>query len=70
MSGGRTTKSKTAGDVLDLLCALYDVERDAADLDAHARRRICESRSKENADTLRRWPTLYRQKATDGTAIA
>jgi transposase len=63
-------KSALAEDALKLFGALYDVERDAADLDADSRRRLRESRSKPIADTLHEWLALHRQKATDGTAMA
>jgi transposase len=63
-------KSVLAEEALKLFGALYDVEREAADLKIEARRRLRESRSKPIADTLHAWLTLHRQKATDGTAMA
>jgi transposase len=63
-------KSVLAEEALKLFGALYDVEREAADLKVEARRRLRESRSKPIADTLHAWLTLHRQKATDGTAMA
>jgi transposase len=63
-------KSLLAEEALKLFGALYDVEREAADLKVEARRRLRESRSKPIADTLHAWLTLHRQKATDGTAMA
>jgi transposase len=63
-------KSALAEDALKLFGALYDVEREAAGLDAEARRRLREARSRPIADTLHEWLALHRQKATDGTAMA
>jgi transposase len=55
---------------MELYRALYDVERVAAKLDDEGRRRPRELRSMPITDTLHRWLTLHRQRATDGTAIA
>jgi transposase len=63
-------KSETAHEALKLYGALYEVEREAAELDAEGRRRLREHRSRPIADTLHAWLTLHRQKATEGTAIA
>jgi transposase len=63
-------KSVLAQDALKLFGALYDVEREAAELDAEGRWRLRQLRSKLIADTLHEWLTLHRQRATDGTAMA
>jgi transposase len=63
-------KSALANEALKLFGALYEIEREAAELDAEGRRRLRESKSKPIADTLHEWLTLHRHKATDGTAMA
>jgi hypothetical protein len=62
--------SPLAEQALQLLGALYDVERQARDGSAEQRRRMRELQSRPLADKLREWLLLQRQKATDGTAIA
>lgn len=63
-------KSALAKEALDLIGALYDVERLGAELDAADRQRLRELRSRPIADTLHRWLVLHRQRATDATAMA
>lgn len=63
-------KSALAEDALKLFGALYDVEREAAELDAEGRQRLRQLRSRPIADTLHEWLTLHRQRTTDGTAMA
>jgi len=63
-------KSALAQDALKLFGALYEVEREAAELDAEQRRRIREAKSRPIADMLHEWLALHRQRATDGTALA
>ena len=63
-------QSAAAEEALKLFGALYDVERQARDLSVDERQRIRQSRSRPIADKLREWLLLYRQKATEGTAIA
>jgi hypothetical protein len=63
-------KSALAGEALDLIRAIYDVERLAGELDAEQRFRLRQLRSKPITETLRQWLVLHRQCASDGTAIA
>jgi hypothetical protein len=63
-------KSELAREALKLHGALYEIEREAAELDACERRRLRETRSRPIADALHAWLALHRQKATDGTAMA
>jgi transposase len=63
-------QSALAEDALKLFGALYDVERQAQDVDAEQRRQMRQLQSRPIADKLREWLLLQRQKATDGTAIA
>ena len=63
-------QSPLAEEALQLFGALYDVERQARELNAEQRQRIRQLQSRPIADKLREWLLLHRQKATDGTAIA
>jgi transposase len=63
-------QSPLAEEALKLFGALYDVERQARELNAEQRQRIRQLQSRPIADKLREWLLLHRQKATDGTAIA
>src|SRR5690606_14391384 len=62
--------SQIAGEALGLYGALYDVERDVAELTSSERHRIRQERAAPAADTLRRWLTLHREKVPDGSATA
>jgi len=62
-------QSALAQEALHLFGALYDVERLARELDAGDRQRLRQLRSIPITDTLHRWLTLHRQRATDGTAM-
>jgi hypothetical protein len=48
----------------------FEVEREAADLDADSRRQLRQQKSRPISDTLHAWLTLHRHQATEGTAIA
>ena len=63
-------KSVVAEQALGFFGALYDIERIAKELDADERQRLRTLKSRPIADTLHKWLTLQRQKATDGTALA
>jgi transposase len=63
-------KSPLAEEALKLFGKLYDLEREARDLNVEQRQRLRQLQSKPIADKLREWLLLHRQKATDGTAIA
>ena len=63
-------QSVLAEEALKLFGALYDVERQAREVNAEQRQRARQLQSRPIADKLREWLLLQRQKATDGTAIA
>jgi hypothetical protein len=63
-------KTAPAGEALDLIRPIYDVERLRGELDARQRYRLRQLRSKPVTETLRQWLVLHRQRASDGTAIA
>jgi len=62
--------SQIAQDALGLFGGLYEVERQAHELDADERHRIRQLRSRPLADALRQWLILHRQKVPDGSATA
>jgi hypothetical protein len=62
--------SQVEGDVLVLFNALYDVEREAANLDAVERWSIRQARAKPIADKLQAWLIAHRQKVPEGSATA
>lgn len=53
-----------------LFNALYDVEREAADLDTADRWSIRQARGRPIADKLQAWLIAHRQKVPDGSATA
>jgi transposase len=55
---------------LALFGRLYDIEREAADLDFDQRRRIRQEKAKPVADALHAWLTAQRQKVPPGSATA
>ena len=63
-------QSKVAEQALKFFQALYDVERDAADLDIDARRALRQEKAKPVADALKQWLDEQRQKVPDGSAMA
>jgi transposase len=63
-------QSQIAAAGLRFFSDLYDVEREARDLDAMQRREIRQEKAKPIADALHEWMILQRQKVTDGTGIA
>ena len=63
-------KSTVAEEALRLFGRLYEIEREAAELDADERRRIRQLKARPIADTLHAWLTAQRQKVPDGTATA
>jgi len=63
-------QSQLAEEALKLFGQLYDVERQAQELDADERYRIRQLRSRPIADALRQWLILHRQKVPDGSATA
>ncbi|RXT65863.1 IS66 family transposase [Pseudomonas syringae] len=63
-------QSKVGEQALKFFQALYDVERDAADLNADDRRSLRLERAKPIADALKQWLDEHRQKVPDGSATA
>lgn len=64
--------SQIAGQAVALIAKLYEIEREARDLDPQARRELRERRSRPVADELHAWLTSQRQRLanTDATAKA
>jgi hypothetical protein len=64
--------SQIAADALVFFGALYNVETQAAghNLDVSGRQRLRQLRARLNADSLRQWLILHRQKLPDGSAVA
>jgi transposase len=62
--------STVAEQALTFYGALYDVEREVADLPAEERRQIRQQRSKPVADALQQWLLQQRQRVPDGSATA
>ena len=65
-----THKSTLAGEALGYFGELYGVEREAAALDAEARRQMREERARPIAQALHDWLLGHRLKVTEGSAIA
>jgi len=63
-------QSQIAGQALEMIGALYAVEREAADLDAEQRRELRQERAKPAAQTLHRWLLAQRQRVPDGSGTA
>jgi len=63
-------QSKVAEQALKFFQALYDVERDAEDLDIEARRALRQDKAQPVADALKQWLDEQRQKVPDGSATA
>lgn len=63
-------QSAIAGQALELIGALYSVEREAAVLPADDRHRLRQEKSRPLADTLRQWLIARRQQVPDGSATA
>ncbi|HEX6705290.1 MAG TPA: IS66 family transposase [Albitalea sp.] len=63
-------KSQIAAEALELFGRLYRVEEDARHLDAEARRRMRDERSRPWAKALHTWLQAHRLKVPDGSATA
>jgi transposase len=63
-------QSTIAEQALAFFGALYDVEREVAELDADDRQRIRQLKAKPIADDLRAWLIAQRQRVPDGSATA
>ncbi len=62
--------SQVAGHALPFFSALYDIERDAAELNVDERYRLRQSRAKPVYDALHEWLTTQRKLVSDGSGIA
>ncbi len=63
-------QSQIAGEALKLFGVLYDVERQAQELDAEQRRQLRQECARPSADTLHAWLLAQRQRVPDGSATA
>ncbi len=63
-------KSQIAGQAIELIGQLYQVEREAQALIAEERQRLRETRAKPIADALHRWMLAHREKVLNGSATA
>ena len=63
-------KSQIAGEALKLFGVLYDVERQAQELDVEHRRQRRQQLARPAADTLHAWLLAQRQRVPDGSATA
>jgi transposase len=62
--------SQIAGQALPYFARLYEIERDAAVLDAEARRRRRQSLAKPVCDAFYEWMVVQRKLVSEGSAIA
>src|SRR5690606_28432331 len=63
-------QSAIAGEALELIGALYGVEREAVDLSPDERHRLRQEKAKPIADTLHQWLIARRQQVPDGSGTA
>jgi transposase len=63
-------KSQIAEEALKLFGVLYDLERQAQDVDADERRKIRQQQARPAADALHAWLSAQRQRVPDGSATA
>nr|WP_067286332.1 IS66 family transposase [Marinobacterium profundum] len=63
-------KSQIAGQAVEYIKQLYDVEREARDLTALERQRLRQDKAKPIADALHHWMQAQRLKIPNGTATA
>ena len=63
-------QSQIAGEALKLFGVLYDIERQAQEMDADQRRQLRQQHGRPAADTLYAWLTAQRQRVPDGSATA
>nr|WP_310648105.1 transposase [Burkholderia cenocepacia] len=61
--------SQVAGQALPFFTALYDIEREAAALDADERQRLRQRRAKPVCDALYEWLMAQRKLVAEGSAI-
>ena len=62
--------SQIAGQALQSIGLLYDIEREVQDLSAEQRQRIRQDKSRRIADTLHSWMLAQRSQVTSSSAIA
>lgn len=62
--------SQIAGQAVTLVARLYEIEREARDLEPQARWLLRQQRSRPVADALRTWLTAQRQKLANADATA
>lgn len=55
---------------MQYFAALYEIERDAAVLNAEKRRRLHQSQAKPVCDALHEWMVAQRKRVSEGSAIA
>ncbi|MBU4609898.1 IS66 family transposase [Achromobacter sp. GG226] len=63
-------QSQIAGQALEMIGALYAIEREAAELDADERRHLRQERARPVAETLHRWLLAQRERVPDGSGTA
>lgn len=63
-------KSQIAGQAVEYIRQLYEIERETAHLSNDERQRVRQSRAKPIAEGLYRWMQAQRMKVPDGTATA
>ncbi|TDR49549.1 transposase [Halomonas ventosae] len=63
-------KSQIAGQAIELIGQLYQVEREAQSLSADERQRLRETKARPIADALHRWMLAHREKVPNGSATA
>jgi hypothetical protein len=63
-------KSQIAGFALEQLGKVYDIEREAKELEPNQRLALRQQHTKPVLDTLYQWKTLQRQKLPDSSATA
>src|SRR5690606_11227171 len=63
-------KSQLAGQALEMIGRLYDVERDIKTLDPASRYEHRQTRARPVADALHRWLQAQRQRVPEGSATA
>ncbi|WP_368449359.1 IS66 family transposase [Cobetia amphilecti] len=63
-------KSQIAGQAIELIGQLYQVEREVQSLSAEERQRLRETKAKPIADALHRWMLAHREKVPNGSATA
>ena len=65
-----SNKSEIAGQALQYIGQLYEIEREVKNLTADERQKNRQTRSKPLTDAMHEWMQLQRQKITDGSATA